>query len=167
MLSYENPRAGLPMTDTFKMYGLPESIRSDNGPPFACSQALLELSKLSVWWIRLGIKLKRGRVGCPQDNRAHERMHKDMSAELAAEHADTQAKMDERRDCCNYQRPHAALKGKTPGEIYTPNKRGLLRFVLCQIAVLLEEEGNAFGVVRELAAVGFLDGRIQFEVCFV
>lgn len=111
------------MTDTFKKYGLPKSIRSDNGPPFACTQALLGLSKLSIWWIRLGIKLKRGRVGCPQDNGAHERMHKDMSAELEAEHADTQAEMDEWRDCYNYQRPHAALTGKTPGEVYTPSER--------------------------------------------
>lgn len=55
------------MIAIFKQYGLPKSIRSDNGTPFACTQALLGLSKLSVWWLRLGIELNRGRVGCPQD----------------------------------------------------------------------------------------------------
>ena len=79
------------MIEVFKKYGLPKSIRSDNGTPFACTSALLGLSKLSAWWIRLGIDPNRGRVGCPQDNGAHERMHRDMIKDLQAERADTQS----------------------------------------------------------------------------
>lgn len=106
------------MIEIFKKYGLPKSIRSDNGAPFACTQALLGLSKLSVWWLRLGIELNRGRVGCPQDNGAHERMHKDMKRELQAERADTQAEMDEWVGDFNNLRPHQALNGETPSKLY-------------------------------------------------
>lgn len=106
------------MIEIFKKYGLPKSIRSDNGAPFACTQALLGLSKPSVWWLRLGIELNRGRVGCPQDNGAHERMHKDMKRELQAERTDTQAEMDEWVGDFNNLRPHQALNGKTPSKLY-------------------------------------------------
>ena len=66
----------------FERHGLPGAIRSDNGPPFASSQGLLGLSRLSVWWLALGIGLERSRPGCPQDNGAHERMHLDIRREL-------------------------------------------------------------------------------------
>src|SRR5258708_14709575 len=66
----------------FERHGLPEAIRSDNGAPFASVQALHGLSRLSAWWVALGIDLERGRVGCPQDNAAHERLHRDVSLEL-------------------------------------------------------------------------------------
>ena len=106
------------MIEVFKKYGLPKSIRSDNGTPFACTSALLGLSKLSAWWIRLGIEPNRGRVGCPQDNGAHERMHRDMKKELQAERADTQSEMDEWVDTFNHKRPHQALNGDTPAMHY-------------------------------------------------
>ena len=66
----------------FERHGLPGAIRSDNGAPFASSQGLLGLSRLSAWWLALGIDLERGRPGCPQDNGAHERMHLDIRREL-------------------------------------------------------------------------------------
>lgn len=111
------------MSEIFRQYGLPKVIRSDNGPPFACTQALLGLSKLSVWWIRLGIELNRGRVGCPQDNGAHERMHKDMKKELQVERADTQSEIDEWVDEFNNVRPHQALDGDTPAQHYKKSSR--------------------------------------------
>jgi putative transposase len=58
----------------FREYGLPEALRSDNGAPFA-STGLGGLSRLSVWWVRLGIRIERIRPGCPQENGRHERMH--------------------------------------------------------------------------------------------
>ena len=74
----------------FERYGLPESIRSDNGAPFASPNALLGLSQLSVWWLANGIDLERGRPGCPQDNGAHERLHRDIARELeGGEHRGT------------------------------------------------------------------------------
>ncbi|WP_261341933.1 DDE-type integrase/transposase/recombinase [Legionella pneumophila] len=59
----------------FKEYGLPNAIRTDNGVPFSSVQALFGLSKLSVWWLRLGISIERIRPGNPQENGRHERMH--------------------------------------------------------------------------------------------
>ena len=68
----------------FERQGLPGAIRSDNGSPFASVQGLLGLSRLSAWWVVLGIDLERSRPGHPQDNGAHERMHRDISRELEA-----------------------------------------------------------------------------------
>jgi transposase InsO family protein len=59
----------------FQERGLPHSIRSDNGVPFASANSLFNLSKLSVWWLRLGITIERIRLGHPQQNGRHERMH--------------------------------------------------------------------------------------------
>jgi len=59
----------------FKEYGLPDAIRSDNGVPFCSANALFGLSKLSVWWLRLGIAIERIKPGNPQQNGRHERMH--------------------------------------------------------------------------------------------
>jgi putative transposase len=60
---------------TFKDFGLPGAIRTDNGAPFASGNALFGLSKLAVWWLRLGIQIQRIKPGCPQQNGRHERMH--------------------------------------------------------------------------------------------
>ena len=60
---------------TFKEFGLPQAIRTDNGVPFASGHALYGLSKLSVWWLRLGIQIERIQPGHPQQNGRHERMH--------------------------------------------------------------------------------------------
>ena len=64
----------------FKEFGLPKAIRTDNGVPFASPNALFNLSKLSVWWLRLGIAIERIKPGCPQQNGRHERMHPDLEA---------------------------------------------------------------------------------------
>jgi transposase InsO family protein len=66
----------------FERYGLPASIRSDNGTPFASHQAPLGLSRLSSWWVSLGIRLDRIDPGRPDQNGAHERIHRDIRAEL-------------------------------------------------------------------------------------
>src|SRR5205823_2131550 len=68
----------------FERHGLPEAIRSDNGSPFASRQGPFGLSRLSAWWVVLGIDLERGWPGHPQDNAGHERMHQDISRELEA-----------------------------------------------------------------------------------
>jgi transposase InsO family protein len=107
----------------FERHGLPEAIRSDNGSPFASVQGLLGLSRLSVWWVALGIDLERGRPGHPQDNAAHERMHKDISRELQAMGQSTQESLDLWRQEFNYERPHEALGMRTPGELYLASER--------------------------------------------
>jgi transposase InsO family protein len=108
----------------FVRYGLPQMIRSDNGSPFAATSALLGLSRLSVWWVALGIDLERGRPGHPQDNGAHERLHRDISLELegvSGTHA--QGALDLWREQFNHERPHEALGMRTPGELYIPATR--------------------------------------------
>ncbi len=66
----------------FKRHGLPEAIRSDNGAPFASVQALHGLSRLSAWWVALGIDLERVRPAHPQDNGGHEWLHRDIAEEV-------------------------------------------------------------------------------------
>ena len=94
----------------FEHYGLPQRIRSDNGSPFAAANALLGLSRLSAWWVALGIDLERGRPGHPQDNGAHERLHRDLSVEVeGVRGAHRQAALDLWREQFNHERPHEAL----------------------------------------------------------
>lgn len=108
----------------FETHGLPAAIRSDNGPPFACVNALHGLSRLSVWWLALGIDLERSRPGCPQDNGAHERMHRDVKKELQAGRVGcTQEAFDLWREEFNTERPHEALAMATPAECYHPSPR--------------------------------------------
>lgn len=105
----------------FERNGLPGAIRSDNGVPFASCRGVLGLSKLSAWWVALGIDLERNRPGCPQDNGGHERLHLDIERELRGE--EQQASFDEWRRTFNEQRPHEALGMRCPAELYEPSKR--------------------------------------------
>jgi putative transposase len=107
----------------FERHGLPEAIRSDNGSPFASIQSVHGLSRLSAWWMALGIDLERGRVGCPQDNGAHERLHRDISLELEGLGEGTQEALDLWRQEFNYERPHEALQMRCPGEVYQNSTR--------------------------------------------
>src|SRR5262249_42600209 len=108
----------------FEKHGLPEAIRSDNGTPFASTQSVLGLSRLSAWWLVLGIDLERGRKGCPQDNGAHERLHWDVERELKKQQwSDRQAALDEWRETFNSERPHESLGMRCPAEVYKPSAR--------------------------------------------
>jgi putative transposase len=108
----------------FEQQGLPEAIRSDNGAPFASDNGVLGLSKLSAWWVALGIDLERGRPGCPQDNGAHERLHLDIQRELRGRNGtEPQAGFDEWRRTFNYERPHEALAMRCPAELYASSAR--------------------------------------------
>ena len=111
----------------FERHGLPEAIRSDNGVPFASAHALLGLSRLSAWWVALGIDLERGRPGKPQDNGAHERMHRDIRQQLQScareDLPRQQAAFDLWRNTFNQVRPHEALGMKTPAQLYGPSIR--------------------------------------------
>jgi putative transposase len=112
---------------TFKEFGLPAAIRTDNGVPFASPIALYGLSKLSVWWLKLGINIERIKPGNPQQNGRHERMHltlkKEATKPAAFNFLQQQAKFDDFVDEFNHDRPHQALGMKYPGEIYTPSAR--------------------------------------------
>lgn len=111
----------------FKDFGLPDAIRTDNGVPFSSPNALFGLSKLSVWWLRLGIEIERIKPGCPQQNGRHERMHLTLKMEATRPAGDNflqqQEKFDDFIDCFNNERPHQALEMKYPCEVYQPSTR--------------------------------------------
>jgi transposase InsO family protein len=112
---------------TFKEFGLPTAIRTDNGTPFASANALFGLSKLSVWWLRLGIRIERIKPGCPQQNGRHERMHltlkKEATKPAAFNFLQQQERFDTFKEVYNNERPHQALGGAYPGDLYTPSAR--------------------------------------------
>ena len=111
----------------FQERGLPRAIRSDNGVPFASPNGLFNLSKLSVWWLRLGISIERIKPGHPQQNGRHERMHLTLKQEATrpagANLLQQQAKFDDFIEDFNQQRPHEALAMKCPAEFYTASPR--------------------------------------------
>lgn len=111
----------------FKERGLPSAMRTDNGLPFASPNGLYNLSRLSVWWLRLGIGLERIRPGHPQQNGRHERMHLTLKQETARPPAANIIAQQERFDAFvtafNAERPHEALAMKTPAEVYSPSAK--------------------------------------------
>jgi transposase InsO family protein len=110
----------------FREYGLPLAIRTDNGVPFA-TQAIHGLSYLNVWWMRLGIAHQRSRPGCPQDNGAHERMHRTLKRQaikpVRATCAAQQRNFDAFRHEYNDERPHEYLQQDTPASRYGASPR--------------------------------------------
>jgi len=111
----------------FRERGLPLAIRSDNGVPFASPNGLFNLSKLSVWWLRLGIGIERIKPGHPQQNGRHERMHltlkKEATRPAGANILQQQATFDAFVEEFNSERPHEALDMRFPAEVYTPSPR--------------------------------------------
>jgi putative transposase len=140
--------------DIFKEFGLPKRIRSDNGSPFA-STSLLGLTRLSVWFLRLGISLERIKPGKPQENGRHERMHRTLKLEginpVEENIFKQQEKFDLFRKEFNEVRPHQALNMKTPSELYSPSSHQYMK--------LEDLEYPSFELVRRVGS----DGRISFD----
>lgn len=114
-------------TRTFKEYGLPTAIRTDNGIPFSSANSLYGLTKLSVWWLRLGIGIERIRPGNPQENGRHERMHLTLKQETTrppgSNQLEQQEKFDNFSQVFNFERPHQGIGMKYPSEIYKKSER--------------------------------------------
>jgi transposase InsO family protein len=112
--------------EVFRTHGLPTMMRSDNGVPFS-STGLGGLTKLSVFWLRLGIVPERIRPGHPEENGRHERMHRTLKFETARPARSNLLQQQERFDEFvvefNQERPHEALGMRRPSEVYTPSKR--------------------------------------------
>lgn len=110
----------------FRTYGLPLALRTDNGAPFA-STALGGLTRLAVWWLKLGIALERTRPGNPGGNARHERLHLTLQQTMASTPRATWAAQQRAcgafRDEYNHERPHAALANCTPADCYHPSPR--------------------------------------------
>lgn len=144
----------------FRTHGLPDAIRTDNGAPFA-SPGLHGLSRLSVWWMQLGIVHQRIRPASPQENGQHERMHRELKRETARPAAATargqQRRFDAFRQRYNTERPHEALGDRTPASLWTASPR--------RYPERLEPPSYpAHLEVRRVSAVGTisLDGRQPF-----
>jgi hypothetical protein len=126
----ESTREDLAVTafeQLFRERGLPLAIRSDNGVPFASPNGLYTLSRLAVWWLRLGIEIERIKPGHPQQNGRHERMHltlkKEATKPAGANFLQQQARFDAFIEEFNTERPHEALDMKIPAEVYNPSPR--------------------------------------------
>jgi transposase InsO family protein len=111
----------------FRQRGLPAAIRSDNGLPFASPNGLYNLSRLSVFWLRLGIDIERIKPGHPNQNGRHERMHRTLKQETTRPAGENSLQQQARFDAFiaefNEERPHEALAMKTPAERYAPSSR--------------------------------------------
>jgi transposase InsO family protein len=111
----------------FEERGLPDAMRTDNGLPFASPNGLYNLSRLSVWWLRLGIGVERIKPGRPTQNGRHERMHLTLKTEAcrppASNSLQQQARFDDFLTEFNEQRPHQALAMRTPSQVYRPSPR--------------------------------------------
>jgi putative transposase len=126
LLSTETVTAKPVFERVFRAYGLPVAIRTDNGVPFA-TQAIHGLSYLNVWWMRLGIVHQRIRPGRPQENGAHERMHRTLKRQavrpVRANCAAPQRSFDAFRREYNTERPHERLGQQTPASRYRASPR--------------------------------------------
>jgi transposase InsO family protein len=111
----------------FKDFGLPGAIRTDNGAPFASGNALFGLSKLAVCGLRLGIQIQRIKPGNPQQNGRHERMHLTLKREATKPASfnflQQQERFDRFLEVYNSERPHQALNGAYPADLFTPSAR--------------------------------------------
>jgi transposase InsO family protein len=139
----------------FRNYGLPDVIRTDNGPPFS-SLAIAGLSELAVWWLRLGIMPERILPGRPDQNGRHERMHRTLKAETASPAKSNLSRQqrcfDEFRQEYNFERPHEGIGQRTPSELY---KRSSREFP----AKLTEPEYPAHFVVER----AYSNGHVRLE----
>ena len=110
----------------FREYGLPRTIRTDNGPPFA-ARSVGGLGPLAIHWIKLGIIPERIRPGHPQQNSRHERMHRTLGDDAVSPPDDNQRRQQTAfnhfRHEFNYERPHEALDQNTPASVYEPSPR--------------------------------------------
>jgi transposase InsO family protein len=144
--------------ETFENFGLPKAIRTDNGVPFASPNAILGLSKLSVWWLRLGIDIERITPGCPQENGRHERMHLTLKQDLLHDPSNNLLKQqeifDHFIDYYNNERPHEGIKNSTPDSKYEKSRK-------CIGKDLPEIEYPHCDFVRTLA----LNGKMHIKKC--
>lgn len=148
----------------FHEYGIPDAILSDNGVPFG-SVGLFGWSSLSVWWVRLGIRIDRIRPGHPEENGRHERMHltlkQDTTRPPAKGMLQQQEKFDRFRQEFNFERPHQALAMATPSELYQYSKRQLPK----QLPELRYPLHDEIRIVQKSGAVQLgRDGRKQISL---
>lgn len=161
--------ARIAFEEAFMKYGLPKVIRTDNGAPFA-SCGLFGLTRLSVFWIKQGIRPERIKSGEPQQNGRHERMHRTLKAETTRPAARNLLQQQERFDCFvetyNNVRPHEALGMTTPVTVYQPSSRifiaKALDYPLHDDVVKVDRSGHT-NVIRRRGGSFFVSGALAGE----
>lgn len=161
--------ARIAFEEAFTRYGLPKVIRTDNGAPFA-SCGLLGLTRLSVFWIKQGIRPERIESGEPQQNGRHERMHRTLKAETTRPAARNLLQQQERFDCFvetyNNVRPHEALGMASPAKVYQPSSRVFvakaLDYPLHDDVIKVDRSGHA-NVIRRRGGSFFVSGALAGE----
>lgn len=122
----DGPHVRAVMEAVFRRHGMPEAMRTDNGSPFA-SRAPGGLSRLSMWWLQLGIRHERIEPGRPDQNGRHERMHRTLKQETASPPAANRGRQQQSfiafERMYNGERPHEALHGQRPADVYTDSTR--------------------------------------------
>ena len=116
------------LTAAFARYGLPEALLCDNGPPWGCAEPVCPHTGLTVWLLRLGVRVRHGRPYHPQTQGKDERFHRTLRADLLTQHtwrdlAHCAAEFPRFRQTYNCERPHDALAGATPASRYRPSPR--------------------------------------------
>jgi putative transposase len=167
----------------FREYGLPDAIRTDNGPPFA-SVAAGGLSRLAIWWVKLGIQLERIEPGHPEQNGRHERMHRTLKQECCHPPAGTpalqQLRFEDFRQCFNFERPHQALSQQPPATLYRRSTRAFPNRLAdpCYAANVAVRRVRSNGEIRWKGklvflsealigeAVGISEILLGYDVCF-
>jgi transposase InsO family protein len=148
----------------FREYGMPQSIRSDNGPPFA-SNSIAGLSALSVWWLKLGIRPERIEPGHPEQNGRHERMHLTLKQETTRPPGrnllQQQERFDEFAQIYNVERPHEAVGDRPPATLYSSSATPLPKdepeptYPLHDLTKRLNNSGAiSFGAPRQIFMIG-------------
>ena len=147
---------------TFREYGLPEAIRSDNGSPFA-SIAAGGISRLSMWWIQLGIHPQRIKPGCPQQNGRHERMHRTLKEAVISPSAYSekgqQKRFDEFIEEYNHERSHEGLDRQCPAAVYEYSSRNYPE----RIPEIEYEEGKVIRRVKRSGEIQWQSQRIYIS----
>lgn len=150
------------LTTAFREYGLPKALRTDNGVPFA-TVGLAGLSELSVWLIRLGVTPERIRPAHPEENGAHERMHRTLKQQTAKPPADNpkaqQDVFDHFRVEFNDERPHEYLGMRPPSDVYTPSPRPFPQ----KLPELEYAAGDTLRLVTTNGTINFKDKRIYLS----
>jgi transposase InsO family protein len=143
----------------FREFGLPERIRTDNGTPFA-SRGAGGLSRLSIWWLKLGIRHERIEPGHPEQNGRHERMHRTLKQETLRPPSSSMRTQQSRFNAFqrefNYERPHEGIDDETPASRYSPSEREFP----CKLSTIDYPSGYS---VRKVAA----SGRIRWKSAMV
>lgn len=155
------------LTGIFRQYGLPEALLMDNGVPWGPSNPRAYYTRLSVWLMRLGIRVIRSRPNHPQTLGKDERLHRTLKSELISRAVwssfeDCQVEFDTWRDLYNTERPHSALNFQPPVSRYLPSPRSFPE----QLPPIVHPDGAQVRMARDGGRINFRGKRFRIGHAF-